>query len=175
MNEKKSLKLFEHINLFFWGIWLLIPFYIAASSYFWDQAIIYSGLENGCTEAVNKILSTNGKIAAMLFFIFDTMLYLILFALMHFMVNNCAKGRIFIGQSILIMGYIASLIIIWPFLHTLTFNLTKYYLFSIGDLANFNPDYTIDVVMVGAGFFFLVLRFILVHAMKMHEDAKLTV
>lgn len=175
MSEDKSLKLFKRINLIFWGIWLLIPFYIAASTYFWDQTVIFSGLGEGCTEAASRVLSEKGKIAALLFFTFDTMLYLILFALMHVMVNDCAKGRVFIGKSVSTMGYIAVLIIIWPFLNIVTFNLTKYFLFSIGDLPAFKPEYSIDVVMIGAGFFFLMLRFVLLHALKLHEDAKLTI
>jgi hypothetical protein len=175
MDEDKSLKLFKIINLIFWGIWLLTPCFIAASTYFWDQTIIFSGIENGCTEAANKELSQEGKIAAMMFFIFDTMLYLILFALMHYMVNDCAKGRIFIGRSISIMGYIAALVIVWPFLTTVTFNLTRYYLFFIGDLVEFKPEYSVDVLMIGAGFFFLVLRFVFLHALKLNEEAKLTV
>jgi hypothetical protein len=175
MNEDKSLKLFNHINLIFWGIWLLIPFYIAASTYFWDQTVIFSGLGDGCTETANKTLSEKGKIGAVLFFTFDTLLYIILFAFMHVMVNDCAKGRIFIRKSVSIMGYIAGLIIVWPFLTVATFNLTKYFLYSIGDLPEFKPEYTIDVVMIGAGFFFLMLRFVLLHALKLHEDAKLTI
>ena len=175
MDEDKSLKLFRRINLIFWGIWLVIPFMIAASTFFWDQTVIFSGLENGCTEAASKALSEKGKIVATLFFTLDTVLCLILFALMHLMVNDCAKGRLFIDRSISIMGYIAALVIVWPFLNTITFNMTTYYLFSIGDLAEFKPEYSVDVVMIGAGFFFLVLRFVLLHALKLHEDAKLTV
>ena len=175
MSENTSLRLFKRINLIFWGIWLVIPFMIVASTYFWDQTVIFSGIDNGCTEAASKILSEKGKMAALLFFTFDTMLYLILFALMHVMVNDCAKGRIFIDRSISIMGYIAGIIIIWPFLTIATFNLTKYFLYSIGDLPEFKPEYTIDVVMIGAGFFFLMLRFVLLHALKLHEDAKLTI
>jgi hypothetical protein len=175
MNEDKSLKLFKRINLIFWGIWLLIPCYIAASTFFWDQTVIFSGLGEGCTDAANRILSEKGKIAALLFFTFDTLLYLILFALMHVMVNDCAKGSVFIGKSVSIMGYIAMLIIIWPLLHVATFNLTKYFLFSIGDLPEFKPEYTVDVMMIGAGFFFLMLRFVLLHALKLHEDSKLTI
>jgi hypothetical protein len=175
MSEDKSLKLFKRINLIFWGIWLFIPFYITASTYFWDQTIIFSGLENGCTEAATKELSEKGKIAAILFFTFDTTLYLVLFGLMHAMVNDCSKGRIFIGKSISIMGYISALIVVWPFLDMLTFNVTKYYLFSIGDIPEFKPEYYVDVVMIGAGFFFLLLRFVLLHALKLHEDSKLTI
>jgi len=175
MDEDKSLKFFNLINLIFWGIWLLVPFFIVASTYFWDQAVVFSGIENGCTQAAVRELSQKGKIAAVLFFMFDTLLYLILFALMHLMVNDCAKGRVFIGRSISIMGYIAALAIVWPFLFAVTFNLTKYYLFSIGDLVEFKPDYTLDVLMIGAGCFFLMLRLVLLHALKLHEDAKFTI
>jgi hypothetical protein len=175
MSADKSLKLFKIINLLFWAIWVAIPFFIAASTNFWDKAIIFSGIESGCTEAATKELSDAGKTAAFLFFMFDTLLYLIIFGLMHAMVRACAKGRLFINRSISIMGYIAAVVFVWPFLSVITFNLTRYYLVTIGDLPAFKAEYQLDPVMIAAGLFFFVLRLVLQHALKMHEDAKLTV
>jgi hypothetical protein len=175
MRADRSLKTFKVINLLFWAIWVAIPFCIAASTDFWDKAIVFSGIESGCTEAATKELSDAGKTAAFLFFVFDTLVYLILFGLMHIMVRDCAKGRLFINRSISIMGYIAAVVFVWPFLTLITFNLARYYLVTTGDLPIFKAEYQLEPIMIGAGLFFFVLRLVLQHALKMHEDAKLTV
>jgi hypothetical protein len=175
VQEVKRRKIFNLINFAFWGIWLIVPFYIAASTYYWNEAIIFSGIEDACSSVAAPELSFNGKIATNMFFVFDTLIYLILFGLMHVLVNDCAKDRFLVNRSVSIMGYIAAVVILWPIFTLITFNLTKYYLFSIGDINQFNPEYQIDVIMIGAGFFFIVLRFILVHAFKLQEEAKLIV
>jgi hypothetical protein len=169
------LRIFKLFNFAFCLIWLVLPFSIAAFYEYWDDAIIFAGLKDGCASLPVLELSASGKIATNLFFITDTIFYLVLFGLMHLLVYDAAKGRFLINRTISTIGYIAALILLWTTLTVFTFNLTKYYLFSIGDINSFTPDYSIDVVMIGAGFFFVVLRYILLHAFKLQEDAKLTV
>lgn len=168
-------KIFKIINLAFWGIWLIMPFSIAAFHGYWSDAIILAGLQGGCAGLSAQELSQSGKMAINLFFIIDTSFYLILFGLMHLLVHDCAKGRFLIDRTISIMGYISAHILVWVLVTIVSLNFMKYYLFSIGDIKNFTPDYSIDVVLVGASFFFIVLRYIFLHAMKLQEDAKLTV
>ena len=174
-HEKKRRNIFNLINLLFWAIWVAVPFYIASSTQYWNEAIIFSGLENGCKETAPTKLSHHGEIAASIFFVIDTLIYLTLFGLMHFLVNDCAKGRFLISRTISVMGYIAAIVILWPIFSLISYNLTKYYLFLIGDIPHTNPDYQIDIIMIGAGFFFIVIRYILIHALKMQEEAKLVV
>ena len=175
MDDLRTINILKGVNVFFWFIWAAIPFCIAASLSWWDMTTIFEGPNTVCSETAMKGFSENGKIATTVFFVIDTMLSIILFALMHILVHASASGRVFIQKTLSILGYMAALVTAWPFISIGSLNITKYYLFSIGDLPSFDPEYMIDVVMLGCGLFVFVLRLIFRHALNLHEDARLTV
>lgn len=177
MEDARAQRLFIRINQLFWLIWVLLPFCLYKAIPWLESSPdqLFLAQQEPCADNAVQQLSMHGEYLAWLYFGLNTGIYLVLFALMHRLVYRFAKGQVFLEQTLVVMGYIAGLVISWPLIDVVSFNLLGWMLAASGDLPVFNPDLRIDVMTLGSGFFLLVIRVILSHALKLHEESRYTI
>jgi hypothetical protein len=177
MEDVHAQRLFIQINRLFWLIWVLLPFclYKAIPWLEGSPDQLFLAHQEPCAGNAVKTLSETGQYFAWLYFGINTGIYLVLFGLMHRLVHGFAAGKVFLKQTLVMMSYIAGLVICWPLVNVVSFNLVGWQLANMGDLQVFQPDFRMDVMTLGSGFFLLVIRVILSHALALHEESRFTI
>lgn len=177
MEDARAQQLFIHINRLFWFIWISLPFCLYKAIPWLESSPdeLFLIQQEPCSAQAVKGLSNAGHWLTWGYFGINTVLYLALFGLMHYLVHTFAKGQVFLAKTLVFMGYIAGLVICWPLIDVISFNLVAWQLTRMGDLPVFQPDLRLDVMTLGSGFFLLVIRVILSHALKLHEESRYTI
>lgn len=177
MDNTSEHVLFKQINRLFWLIWILLPFYLYKAIPWLESppGNMFLSQQELCSVDATQQLSVTGQWIAWIYFGINTLIYLTLFGLMHHLVHTFAKGEVFLKKTLTFMGYIAGLVISWPLIDVVSFNVIGWLLQRMGELSVFHPDFQVDVMTLGSGAFLLVIRVILSHALKLHDESRYTI
>jgi uncharacterized protein YybS (DUF2232 family) len=115
------------------------------------------------------------KILAISFLCVNVILYVALLAYTHALTRQFRRGSLFVDGTLKYMKRIALLMVVWPFAKVISFNLTSYLLFQLGDAHDWNLQFGLDLPLISAGLVILALCLVMSHAIKLHYDAQYTV
>lgn len=172
---KSDIQIFNRLDKAFWMVWGAIPFIVGIRVYFLFTSAYFNAEGSVCGGVPILEFSLVGKILACAFLGLNIILYLLLLGYMHMLIRQFRRGSLFVDGTLKYMQRIALLLLAWPFLRTVLFNLTSYILFALGDVSDWKLQYGFDLTLIATGMVILALRLVMSHAIKLHQDAQYTV
>lgn len=173
---KTDAKIFGYLDKAFWMAWGAFPFIAGIRIYF---LFIGGGSFNADGSAGGALpimeFSLWGKILALSVLSVNIILYIALLAYMHTLIRHFQRGSLFVDGTLRYMKRIALLMIAWPFIRGISFNLTSYVLFLMDDVRAWQFRFELDLPLISAGLVILALRLVVSHAIKLHHEAQYTV
>lgn len=170
-----NMKFFSNLDKAFWVIWCALPLFAFIRIYYFFTAGYFNpdGSHGGDMPIIE--FSLLGKVFVSTFLCVNVILYIMLLAHMHILVRQFRNNSLFVGQTLKYMQRIALLMMAWPIIKTVLYNLTSYVLVQLGDAHNWSMRYELDLPLISAGLVILALRFVMYHAIKLHLDTLYTV
>ncbi len=173
--------LFRWIDRAFWLIWLGFPVLIWAlvrqvqdapsqlAALAPDQAACLADLPQVA------LFSAEGKTVFWVGFGLEMLIYAILLALAHQVVRRCARGEVFVAPMITSLKWIGLIIAGFPVFDLLLQNATAWAFVQTGDLLTFVGSYALDIPVLGVGLLLVTMAMAMRLAVRMHQDAELTI
>lgn len=168
-------KIFNYLDKGFWMTWGALPFIAGLRVYFLFTSAYFNADGSAGGEMPIIQFSLAGKILASSFLCVNLILYVALLTYMHSLVRQFQRGNLFVDGTLKYMKRIALLMMAWPFIKVISYNLTSYTLVQLGDVHNWKMQFDLDLPLVSAGLIILALRLVMSHAIKLHHDAQFTV
>lgn len=166
---------FRWLDAVFWGIWILTPFLIWQSfEAIWSHPYSYEQYGNLSAQNVASY-STLGKALVAFAAGVDMLLAATILLLMHRLVRQFKRGELLIVTTLETMKNMAWVCICMPLVEILLFNLNTYLLHYTGDISDWQPLYTIKLMLLALGFFLYALYKLIQHAIALQKDVDLTV
>lgn len=172
---KTDTKIFSYLDKTFWMAWGALPFIAGLRIYFLFTAAYFNADGSAGGEMPIMAFSLAGKIVASSFLCLNVILYVALLAHMHTLTRQFLRGSLFVDSTLKYMKRIALLMIAWPFIKLISFNLTSYALLQLGDVHDWKLKFGLDLPLISAGLVILALRLVMSHAINLHHDAQYTV
>lgn len=172
---KTDTKIFNYLDKTFWTAWGVLPFIAGLRIYLLFTSAYFNADGSAGGEMPIMAFSLAGKILASSFLCANVILYVALLAYMHTLTRQFQRGSLFVDGTLKYMKRIALLLIAWPFIKLISFNLTSYALLHLGDVHDWKLQFTLDLPLISAGLVILALRLVMSHAIKLHHDAQYTV
>lgn len=171
----KSTNIFQKLDRAFWAVWAACPIAFGYAVYYIvTEGIFMSRTDPGASFPITKF-SLMGKLLASSYIGLNTILYILLFLFIHILINQFRRGNIFVRNTLTYMHRIAWLLLAWPFVEIIQYNLVAFGLDCLGDVPNWEPSYFIDLTFIALGLVILALRLVIHHAIKLHKDMQYTV
>jgi hypothetical protein len=101
--------------------------------------------------------------------------YAVLLALAHQVIHRCATGRVLVAQMIGSLRWIGLVIAGWPLLDLLIVNLSEAAFVATGDMPFYRPTVALDLPVLGVGLLLLTMSVAMAQAVRLREDADLTI
>jgi hypothetical protein len=120
-------------------------------------------------------LPTWGRTLYWIFYFSDFVVYAIGLALGHWVIHRAARGRLFaadIRAAVRLLGWI---LVIWPLIGLGLNNLINLAFAERPGADPFTPTFIPDVVVFGFGLFLLAIAAALAEAIRLRQDADLTI
>ena len=169
-------RFFRWANWIFWAMWPLIPVALYEAT---DWSILsvntFAPVHDICVGNAPRELSAKGRLVPIILCIIDTTFPVVLLGFMHRLIYMGTQQRLLVSKALRLMGYFALAMILETLLELVSYNGALYYLWRTGDLKAWKPVFNVDFLLFGAGLFAWAFRAIMVYAIRMHEDHKLTV
>lgn len=165
-------KIFKYLDRAFWMVWGALPFLVCIRLYY---AFTFAYFNTEGQEIPLMEFSLAGKVLACSFLSVGLIFYVLLLGFMHALIRQFQRGSLFVERTLQCMKRIAVVLIGWPFMMLVLFNVTQYGLFRLGDLQEWKPEYDFDLPLIAAGLVILALRLVISHAIELHRDAQYTV
>jgi len=172
---KSDTQIISRLDKAFWVVWGAIPFVVGIRVYLLITSAYLNADGSVCGGKPIMEFSLLGKILACAFLGLNIILYLLLLGCMHMLIRQFRRGSLFVDGTLEYMRWIAFLLLAWPFVRTVLFNLTSYTLFVLGDVSDWKLQYGFDLTLIATGMVILALRLVMSHAIKLHQDAQYTV
>lgn len=178
-NEGEAL--FRWLDRLFWLVWAAFPIAVWQSvTLVLDPAILTSGLsaaEEACLALLPRVsrLSGAGQTAFWAMFVLETAVIAALLALAHRTIHRFARGRVFVTDTIAALRHLGLIVLVWPFATMALDGLLFALLSAAGDPALYAPAWVPDLPTVAVGGLILTLAASMRRAVRMHEDAELTI
>ncbi len=172
---KTDAKIFTYLDRAFWMAWGALPFLAGMRIYFLFTSAYFNAVGGADGEMPIMEFSLAGQILASSFLCVNLVLYIALLAYMHTLTRQFRRGSLFVEGTLKYMKRIALLMMAWPFIKIISYNLTSYTLVQLGDVHNWKLQFDIDLPLISAGLVILALRLVMSHAIKLHHDAQFTV
>ena len=170
-----SSKIFQKLDRAFWVVWSAFPFFLGYGVYY----VVTDGFFSSKTDPSKNFpimnFSVMGKLLASSYIGLNIILYILLFLFIHTLINHFRRGNIFVRNTLTYMHRIAWLLLAWPFIEIMQYNLVAFSLDCLGDVPNWEPSYCIDLTFIALGLVILALRLVMFHAIKLHKDMQYTV
>lgn len=174
-DKKTDTQIFSRLDKAFWMAWGALPFLAGLRIYFlYTSAYFNAGGIAGGEKAIIEF-SPMGQILATSFLCINLILYIALLAYMHTLTRQFQRGSLFVENTLKYMKRIAILMIAWPFVKVISFNLASHALVRLGDVHEWKLQFDLDLALISAGLVILALRLVMSHAIKLHHDAQYTV
>ncbi len=169
--------IFKRIDLVFWGLWLLAPFLLWQAIHLtWTMPYYPFGDETGCAKGpAAASFSVQGQCLVALAFVIGIGFYAALLVLMHRLVRRFKQGEMLISATLDTINKMAWIFIAISVMSTLHYNLNLYLLYRLGDLPQWQPFYTLDMLSIALGLMLFGLQILIQHAIVLQEDVNLTV
>lgn len=168
-------QIFNNLNKAFWVVWGVLPLITVVQIYIFLTSAYFNPDGSNGGEISIMGFSLAGKVLVSCFLCVNIVLYVTLLAHMHILVHQFRDDNPFVDSTLKYMKRIAILMVVWPFIKTIFFNLTSYGLVQFEDADNWKLQYDLDLPLISAGLVILALRLVVSHAIKLHHDAQYTV
>lgn len=181
MQDAKAARLFTWLDRGFWLIWLGFPVMlwlvvgnILSAA---DRLTELLPEEAACIARLPQVMnfSALGQGVYWTGFAVTTGMYVVLLALAHRVIHDCAAGRIFMAQMIGSLRSIGWLILLFPVVDLALGNLAMAAYVATGDLPQFLPDFALDVPVMGVGVLMVTMAAAMRLAARLQQDAALTI
>lgn len=174
-------RLFRWMDKGFWLIWLAYPAMVAvlALDVTRDPATLegLSPEQQACVATLPFVgrFSRAGQAVFWAGFAFELALFGVLLALGHRAVRRCARGRVLVGEMIGSLRAIGLAITGWALAKPVVSNLSLWALYNLGDAPWLGPDLVLDAPMLGFGLLTLTMAGAMAQAVRLREEADLTI
>lgn len=181
MTDQKSMPLFIWLNRAFWLIWLCFPglIWIVARGVLKapERLSEMAPEQAACLAALPQLalFSPTGTVIFWVFFALQFGVYAMFLGLAHWVIHRCAQGRIFVDSMIGVLRLTGILIALWPILDLMLNNLITLALVWTGDFPVFYADYALDLPVLGVGLLVFTISVAMRQAVRLREDAELTI
>ena len=134
-----------------------------------DQAVCLAGLPQIAR------FSTAGQVMFWGGFAVEIAIYAVILLLAHQVIHRCAAGWVFVGGMITSLQMIGIIIAAFPLIDLVIVNLSAWVYVRSGDMIAFSGSYALDVPVMGVGLLLVTMAAAMRMAVRMHEDAALTI
>lgn len=181
MDDPAAHRLFRRLDRAFWLIWLGFPALV------WilvrqvaDAAADLAALvpeQAACLQDLPLVtnFSAQGRAAFWALFGFEMCFYVLILALAHVVIHRCATGQAFVAGMVTMLRRIGFLIALYPVVELGLGNLVAAILASTGDVAVFQANFALDLPVVAVGFLLVTMAAAIQMAVRLHQDAELTI
>jgi hypothetical protein len=167
---------FRRLDRLFWVVWLTLPLMILETAGISPVDLLRGDWApaSWLTDLV-ATLPTWGRTLYWIFYFSDFVVYAIGLALGHWVIHRAARGRLFaadIRAAVRLLGWI---LVIWPLIGLGLNNLINLAFAERPGADPFTPTFIPDVVLFGFGLFLLAIAAALAEAIRLRQDADLTI
>jgi hypothetical protein len=181
MTDPKTQQLFLWINRTFWLIWF--GFFVLVWVLVRDvldapaELAALAPAQAACLEALPLVtrFSLAGRWVFWGGFAVTMAFYAVLLLMAHQVIYRCATGRVFVAPMITSLRRMGIVIAIWPLVDLLITNLSAWAYVKTGDMIAFSGSFALDVPVMGVGLLLVTMAAAMKMAVKMHQDASLTI
>jgi hypothetical protein len=174
-------RLFVRMDRGFWLIWLAFPVLVwllvkevlAAPERLAELAP--DQIECLATLPLLANFSLPGRTAFWLGFGSEFLVYAVVLGLAHLVIHRCATGRVLFDDMNRVLRWVGIIIAGWSVAEVLLANLLGLALKASGDVPVFEPTFTLDLPVLGVGLLIIALSVAMRHAVRLREDADLTI
>lgn len=176
-----GLTVFRRLDRAFWLVWLAFPLMLwAVVRSISTVAPVPEGLSpeaRACFEIAPQVaaFSPAGRRIVWAMLGIEVLFYAALLFLAHRVIHRCATGRVFMAEMIGALHTMGLMIVLWPPFDLLIGNLAVARLASLGDLWAYQPDFALDVPVMGVGILMLAIAVAMREAARLREDSELTI
>lgn len=181
MTDPAAPRLFVLADRAFWLIWLGFPvlLWLAVQNVLQtpERLAALAPDQAACLNALPMVtrFSMPGQLAFWAAFAVEFAVYLVLLALAHRVIHRCAEGRVFVAEMIGLLRLIGLIIAIWPLVDLVMSNAAMAVFVALGDVATFQPVFALDLPVVGVGLLLIVMASAMRQAVRLRQDAELTI
>jgi hypothetical protein len=179
--DVRTERLFVWMDRAFWLIWLAFPVLIwllVSEVLAMPERLAELAPDlAGCLAALPQLanFSLVGRAAFWLGFSAEFVVYAVILALAHLVIHRCAVGRALFDDMIRVLRWIGIVIAGWSAAEVVLANLLGLALLASGDVPVFEPVFTLDLPVLGVGLLIVALSVAMGHAVRLREDADLTI
>lgn len=181
MNDARTQRIFRWLDRSFWLIWLAFPalvWLVVREILAAPETLAALAPEQAACLADLPLLdrfTTAGQAIFWTGFAVEFAVYAVLLALAHGVVHRCATGQVLVAQMIVALRRIGLVIAGWPLLDLLIVNLSEAAYVATGDMPFFRPTLALDLPVLGVGLLLLTMSVAMAQAVRLREDADLTI
>jgi hypothetical protein len=176
--EKPRFRLMERL---FRLVWVAFPLYVGFQV--WQVLTLPNKLANldpklaACMQQLPLVphFSLGGKVVYWIAFTMEMSVYFALLLLAHRVLARAARGQIFIPELASTLKTIALIITLLPLFDLVLQNALLAILAGLGDMPFYSPSFDFDVTIFGVGLLMLTISSAMREAVRLREDADLTI
>jgi hypothetical protein len=181
MADARTQRLFLMLDKAFWLIWLGFPILI------WlivtevldapSRLVDLAPDQVACIDALPMVVnfSAIGQAAFWVSLAFELAANALLLGLAHRVIHRCATGRVFVAEMIGTLRLIGWIIALWPMADLILSNATLAVFTAMGDIAAYQPNFALDLPVLGVGLLLITMAAAMRMAVRLHDDAALTI
>lgn len=181
MKDQAAMRLFFWADRAFWLIWLGFPvlIWVAVRGVLTapEQLAVLAPDQAACLAGLPLVVNFSpvGRAVFWSGFAIEFAIFAILLLLAHRVIHRCAMGEVFVLPMIGSLRLIGTLIALFPLLDLAITNLSMLVYVAIGDIPVFEPNFALDVTVIGMGLLMVVMAAAMRMAVRLHRDAELTI
>lgn len=172
---------FRRLERMYRAIWVAFPLYVGFQV--WqiltlpDRLAALDPAMKACLENLPMVqtFSPSGQVFYWTLFAIEISVYALLLVLAHRVLRRCAAGHLFFPDLVGALRTIAVIITAWPVVDLVLQNVLLGTLSALGDLPSFTPSLDLDVTVLGVGLLMLTVAAAMAEAVRLREDAELTI
>jgi hypothetical protein len=172
---------FQRLERIYRAIWIAFPLYVGFQ--IWQVVTLPDRLSEldpalrACLQHLPMVqtFSVGGKVSFWAAFAAELTVYGWLLVLAHRILIRCAAGGVFVPDLVRGLRAIAVIITAWPVVDMALQNILLAVLVELRDMPAFTPLFDLDVTVVGVGMLMLTVTTAMGEAVRLREDADLTI
>jgi Protein of unknown function (DUF2975) len=181
MEDAATHRLFLWLDRAFWLIWLgfsvLIWLSVQAVLNAPDEILALAPDQAACLADLPMVasFSTAGRWIFWGGFGYQVAFYAVILGMAHQVIHRCATGRVFVDRMISTLRTMGWLIALFPVIDLILANLALLAFVATGDMPVFQPNYGLDIPVIGVGLMLVTIAAAMRMAVQLHQDAELTI
>jgi Protein of unknown function (DUF2975) len=179
--DARTERLFVWMDRAFWLIWLAFPVLIwllVSEVLAMPQKLAELSPDLAdCLATLPQLanFSPLGRTVFWVGFAAEFAVYAVVLGLAHLVIHRCALGRALFDDMIRVLRWIGIVIAGWSVAEVVLANLLGLAMRASGDVPVFDPVFTLDLPVLGVGLLIVALSLAMGHAVRLREDADLTI